>query len=114
VLPEPLGVHERRHEPPGDLSPREYPRERRSARKAAIHEAEVAFGEVLHELVYRHDYEAPVTRSVKRLRLEFAQGEHRVRIRVNQGAFTEYGDGRWQASLRFRTVDDDLSDVRGR
>ena len=66
------------------------------------------------KLVCRHDYEAPVTRSVKRLRLELAQGEHRVRIRVNQGAFTEYGDGRWQASLRFRTLDDELSDVRGR
>jgi hypothetical protein len=66
------------------------------------------------KLVYRHDREAPVTRSVKRLKLQLAPGEHRVRMRVNQGAFTEYGDGRWQASLRFRTVGDDLSDVCGR
>ncbi|MHC4249454.1 MAG: PA14 domain-containing protein [Planctomycetota bacterium] len=66
------------------------------------------------ELVYRHDLEAPVTRSVKRLKLVLEAGERRVRMRVNQRAFTEYGDGRWQASLRFRTPDDELSDVRGR
>jgi hypothetical protein len=66
------------------------------------------------ELVYRHDLEAPVTRSGKRLKLKLEAGERRVRMRVNQRAFTEYGDGRWQASLRFRTTDDELSDVRGR
>jgi hypothetical protein len=66
------------------------------------------------KLVYRHDTEAPVTRSVKRLELKLEAGERRVRMRVNQRAFTEYGDGRWQASLRFRTSDDELSDVRGR
>lgn len=66
------------------------------------------------KLVYRHDTEAPVTRSVKRLELKLEAGERRVRMRVNQRAFTEYGDGRWQASLRFRTPDDELSDVRGR
>lgn len=66
------------------------------------------------KLVYRHDSEAPVTRSVKRLKLNLKAGERRVRMRVNQRAFTEYGDGRWQASLRFRTPDDELSDVRGR
>jgi len=66
------------------------------------------------KLVYRHDRNAPVTRSVKRLKLRLEKGERRVRMRVNQRRFTSYGDGRWQASLRFRTPDDDLSDVRGR
>ena len=66
------------------------------------------------KLVYRHDRNAPVTRSVKRLKLRLEKGERRVRIRVNQRRFTSYGDGRWQASLRFRTPDDELSDVHGR
>ena len=66
------------------------------------------------KLVYRHDCNAPVTRSVKRLVLHLEKGERRVRMRVNQRQFTSYGDGRWQASLRFRTPDDELSDVRGR
>jgi len=66
------------------------------------------------KLVYRHDRNAPVTRSVKRLKLRLEKGERRARMRVNQRRFTSYGDGRWQASLRFRTLDDDLSDVRGR
>ncbi len=63
--------------------------------------------------VYFHDYHGPVTRSVKRLKLELTEGEHEVRMRVNQGKFSSYGDGRWQASLRFRTQDDRLSKVTG-
>ncbi len=64
-------------------------------------------------LVYRHDSRAPVTRSVKRLKHTLEKGRHRVRIRVNQWRHSSYGDGRWQASLRFRTADDDLSKVTG-
>lgn len=63
--------------------------------------------------VYRHNAQAPVTRSVKRLKLHLERGTRRVRIRVNNRGFSEYGDGRWQASLRFRTKDDLLSDIRG-
>lgn len=36
-----------------------------------------------------------------------AEGEHRLRMRVNQT------EGRWQASLRIRTQDDGLSEVEG-
>ena len=64
--------------------------------------------------IERHDRNAPVTRSVKRLTLALEAGERRVRMRVNQRRFGGYGDGRWQASLRFRTLGDELSDVRGR
>ncbi len=63
--------------------------------------------------VYRHNRQSPVTRSVQRLKLRLEKGPHRVRIRVNNRAFEKQGDGRWQASLRFRTRDDLLSDVRG-
>ena len=65
-------------------------------------------------LVYRHDSRGPVTRAVKRLKLPLERGRHRVRIRVNQWRHSSYGDGRWQASLRFRTADDGLSHVTGR
>jgi hypothetical protein len=34
-------------------------------------------------------------------------------MRVNNGAFTQYRDGRWQASLRIRTRNDLLSNVIG-
>jgi hypothetical protein len=34
-------------------------------------------------------------------------------MRVNQVSFSEWGDGRWQASLRVRTPEDRLSDVIG-
>ena len=63
--------------------------------------------------VYRHDNRAPVTRSVKRLKHHLTKGQHRIRIRVNQWHHTSYGDGRWQASLRFRTADDSLSNIVG-
>lgn len=63
--------------------------------------------------VYRHDQMAPVTRSVMRLPLVLSAGEHRLRIRVNNCAFSHYGDGRWQASLRFRTREDLLAPVTG-
>lgn len=65
------------------------------------------------KLVYRHDIALPVTRSVKRLKHPLEQGHHRVRIRVNQLGHSSFGDGRWQASLRFRAADDDLSNVTG-
>lgn len=61
----------------------------------------------------RNNGEGPVTRSVVRLPLRLEAGEHRLRIRVNQRQFTSYGDGRWQASLRIRTLADELSCVTG-
>ena len=63
--------------------------------------------------VARNNSEAPVTRSVVRRPLRLEAGEHRLRMRVNQRQFSSYGDGRWQASLRIRTADDQLSDVTG-
>ncbi len=57
----------------------------------------------------RHDKCAwrPVTRTAIRLPVELNAGEHRIRMRVNQG------EGRWQACLRIRTEDDRLSAVTG-
>ena len=63
--------------------------------------------------VYRHNRQSPVTRSVMRLPLKLEKGPHRLRIRVNNRAFEKQGDGRWQASLRFRTKADLLSNVHG-
>jgi len=63
--------------------------------------------------VARNNGEGPVTRSAIRPPLPLEAGEHRLRMRVNQRPFSSYGDGRWQASLRIRTTDDDLSDVTG-
>ena len=63
--------------------------------------------------IYDHYEQLPVTRSVKRLKLRLEQGNHRIRMRVNQRGHSRFGDGRWQASLRFRTDGDDLSNVTG-
>ena len=60
------------------------------------------------ELVYRHDYQRPVTRAAFAEPILLEAGVHRVRFRVNQF------DGKWQASLRFRTEADTLSDIVGR
>jgi hypothetical protein len=56
---------------------------------------------------------APVTRAVRRRVVHLAQGRHRVRMRVNQWHHTSFGDGPWQASLRFRTAEDDVSAIIG-
>jgi PA14 domain-containing protein len=61
--------------------------------------------------VCRRDNRAPVTRSAQRLKLKITKGKHRIRMRVNQWQRSSYGDGRWQAYLRFRTVDDDITGV---
>lgn len=53
------------------------------------------------------DVDKPVTRSARRLRVHLSAGEHRLRMRVNQ-LFD-----RWQAMLRVRTKDDDISNVTG-
>ncbi|MDP6112522.1 MAG: PA14 domain-containing protein [Planctomycetota bacterium] len=58
-------------------------------------------------LIYRHDHTRPVTRAGYKHNVSLTAGEHKIRIRVNQE------EGRWQASLRIRTADDDLSDVTG-
>jgi len=57
--------------------------------------------------IYRHDHMRPVTRAAYRRRVHLRAGERRIRIRVNQN------EGRWQASLRIRTQEDDLSGVTG-
>ncbi|GMV82632.1 MAG: hypothetical protein AMXMBFR7_38160 [Planctomycetota bacterium] len=57
--------------------------------------------------IYRHDHTRPVTRAAYTFKLALEAGEHRLRMRVNQQ------EGRWQASLRIRTPDDDLSTVSG-
>jgi len=49
----------------------------------------------------------PVTRSARRVKIPMLAGEHRLRMRVNQT------EGRWQAALRIRTKDDDVSNVVG-
>jgi hypothetical protein len=60
-------------------------------------------------LVYRYneDEDKPVTRSAERHRIHLTAGEHRIRMRVNQT------EDRWQAAMRIRTKEDDLSDVTG-
>ena len=65
-------------------------------------------------LVLRHDNQAPVTRSVARPVVKLEEGDHTVRMRVNNREFTSYADGRWQASIRFRTTDDLLSGITGK
>ncbi len=65
------------------------------------------------QLACRRDEGAPVTRSAERLKLQLAKGVHEVRMRVNQAQYTSFGDGRWQASLRFRTLEDRVSGVVG-
>ncbi|HYF49714.1 MAG TPA: PA14 domain-containing protein [Planctomycetota bacterium] len=57
--------------------------------------------------VYRHNETHPVTRTACRVKLHLDAGTHRIRFRVNQL------EGRWQAALRIRTEDDDLSEVVG-
>jgi hypothetical protein len=57
--------------------------------------------------IYRYDGERPVTRAGFKVPLYLEEGVHRLRIRVNQM------EGRWQASLRIRTEDDDVSGVVG-
>ena len=62
------------------------------------------------KLVYRYEdmgYYHPVTRSARRLKVPLEAGEHRLRMRVNQTIT------RWQASVRIRTADDDISSVVG-
>ena len=59
------------------------------------------------ELVYRHDDRRPVTRAAYTQRMRLEEGEHRLRVRVNQGY------GRWQAAVRIRTMEDDVSGVVG-
>ncbi|OGV72479.1 MAG: hypothetical protein A3K19_16690 [Lentisphaerae bacterium RIFOXYB12_FULL_65_16] len=65
------------------------------------------------KLICQHDEQAPVTRSAAREPVRIEKGEHRLRMRVNNRTFSQYGDGRWQASLRIRTQDDQLSRVTG-
>lgn len=64
-------------------------------------------------LIYRCDTIMPVTRSAERRAIRLEEGRHRLRMRVNNARSWDYADGTWQAVLRFRTVDDDLSDVTG-
>jgi hypothetical protein len=64
-------------------------------------------------LILRHDINAPVTRSAARPVVRLEKGDHDVRMRVNNGGFTDHADGRWQATLRFRTTDDRLTDITG-
>ncbi|HHN45847.1 MAG TPA: hypothetical protein ENN09_00260 [Planctomycetes bacterium] len=59
------------------------------------------------KLAYRHDHQQPVTRAAYAVPVILEEGVHRVRIRVNQL------QGRWQASLRFRTEDDGISGIIG-
>ena len=57
--------------------------------------------------ICRNNERRPVTRTAIRHPVELEAGEHRIRMRVNQGK------GRWQACLRIRTKDDRLSAVTG-
>jgi hypothetical protein len=53
------------------------------------------------------DEERPVTRSALRQPVRLSAGRHRLLFRLNQF------HGRWQASVRVRTKDDQASDVTG-
>lgn len=64
-------------------------------------------------LIYRQDSSAPVSRSAERETVTLEQGPHRIRMRVNNIRNWNYADDTWQAVLRFRTTEDDLSDVTG-
>jgi hypothetical protein len=65
-------------------------------------------------LVARIDTMQSVIRNSYRFRIRIEKGVHRVRMRVNQGAqVRKLQGGYWQASLRFRTPEDDLSGVIG-
>ena len=64
-------------------------------------------------LIYRYDLTMPVTRSAERQTVRLTQGRHRLRMRVNNAESWSYADGTWQAVLRFRTPDDDLSNITG-
>jgi len=59
------------------------------------------------EEIYRINDILPVTRSGRFFTRELKAGPHHLRMRINQR------EGPWQAYLRVRTEDDDLSDVRG-
>jgi len=60
-------------------------------------------------LIYRFDsdWDLPVTRAARRRRIRLTAGAHELRMRVNQT------HTRWQAAVRIRTRDDDLSHVIG-
>jgi hypothetical protein len=49
----------------------------------------------------------PVTRAAHRIPIRLNAGDHRLRFRLNQHR------GPWQAALRFRTGEDELSDIVG-
>jgi len=57
--------------------------------------------------VFRQNEHMPVSRSGCAVKFHLMEGEHRVRFRLNQTK------GRWQAALRFRTADDEVSSVTG-
>ncbi|MBN1809318.1 MAG: hypothetical protein JW909_09650 [Planctomycetes bacterium] len=57
--------------------------------------------------VFRHDFQRPVTRASFKFTQYLDQGVHRLRMRVNQY------EGRWQASIRIRTEEDDVCSVAG-
>jgi hypothetical protein len=66
-------------------------------------------GEPFAEISSTHS----VIRNSHRFKVYLEKGRHRLRIRVNQGPHVKKLDGGyWQASLRFRTLEDELSDVR--
>jgi hypothetical protein len=64
-------------------------------------------------VLYRTESFMPVTRSAERVKVNLTAGRHRLRMRVNNRQTWDYADGRWQAVVRFRTVEDELSDVTG-
>jgi hypothetical protein len=58
--------------------------------------------------IFRQNEVVPVTRNAARIPIKLTEGEHRLRMRVNQY------QGRWQATLRIRTEDDEITpDVIG-
>lgn len=57
--------------------------------------------------IFGQSEELPVTRSARTFKVTMTAGDHELRMRVNQI------ERRWQAVLRIRTADDDLSNVTG-
>ncbi len=65
------------------------------------------------KLLHRHEQRAPVTRSAARPKISLGAGRHTMLMRVNQAGESAWHDGRWQATVRIRTLDDRLSTVFG-
>jgi hypothetical protein len=89
-----------------------YARTRVSVPKAASYKFKVMADDQMvlwldGEEIFRIDDRLPVTRSARSFNHALSAGEHHLRMRINQT------DGPWQAFLRIRSEDDDVSDIRG-